>query len=129
MDFDKSLAQAAAQRWEARRKSREANHTLVRAGRLTEAESADRVQKRLHRLERAAIQREVTEAVMATRRGVGLVETVGLERSSGVPTSWGSALWSWLSRCPDSSDGSMSGPVAPDRRVSGRDSWSPLDFS
>lgn len=83
MDFDKSLARAAGQRWEARRSHREANRTLVRAGRLTEAESADRVQKRLHRLERAAIRREVTEAVMATRRGVGLVETVGLERVIG----------------------------------------------
>lgn len=91
MDFDKSLAQSAARRWEARRKVRQTNHALVRAGRVTEAEGADRVQKRLHRLERAAIQREVTEAVMATRR-TDLVETVGLERVLGRPDFLGIAF-------------------------------------
>lgn len=94
MDFDLNIARQAGQRWEEHRGSREEKAEKIKGGRAVEAESPERVQARLDRLEKNVAREQVraVEAAAAAKsivsspvRASALIGTAGFERILGKP--------------------------------------------
>src|SRR5262245_4907886 len=80
LEFPNDIIRAAAQRWHAREPERTRQTDAVRRGRITDAESPERIQRRLSRLSAAVARPTMPLPAAALPR---LVETIGLERVLG----------------------------------------------
>lgn len=78
VDLDLLVAEGAARRWRDRERGREARRSAIKAGRISEVESPERIQKRLDRLAETAMKQSLD-----ARPPSRLVETIGLERVLG----------------------------------------------
>jgi V8-like Glu-specific endopeptidase len=80
LEFPNDIIHAAAQRWHCRESERSRQTDAIRSGRITEAESPERIQRRLSRLSSVAARPQTPLPSGAVPR---LVETIGLERVLG----------------------------------------------
>lgn len=82
-NIDLRVTEAAARRWQERKDIRDGKLASLRAGRVTEVESPERIQMRVQRLEAAAVRERTARAVIAPPPS--LVERIGVERVLGQP--------------------------------------------
>jgi endonuclease G, mitochondrial len=91
MTFDLNVATKAAERWQARTRERASKEAALKAGRITEVETPDRIRKRLEHLAAAAMEAQTARPPSNPQGNLEvlgaeapfLVERVGLERVMG----------------------------------------------
>jgi endonuclease I/V8-like Glu-specific endopeptidase len=84
MPIDLRIAQEAANRWNERREIREQARSKIDAGRAVEADTPERVQKRLTRLAAAVIQEREQPAVPSLLESAALERVIGKSEFLGV---------------------------------------------